>query len=294
MQSRKNGKWPRDEQLVIMIGFKAKNWSSYGHFPDFPQYLVDKSESISPAVFQELPASPLKSWFYEAHLPPRQRQRERRCTLWIVKKATEEAVRARGWSAAIRFLRGGDRKLSCGRPRLFRNTKNHQWAAASPRTGSQCLFWRGVGGVKSRGIQEGRRPGCFLLCSGALTCKGRGAPAPDLGFHVQKPCGEKMQRAPFSERAPSWFQITSLNTLLAQKVLVRTLGVVAIFVFLCFLDVCRSLGHAEDKIRLAETGSEPVMGTLAAGGWRRSAWPQSTPLPEDDHWGGKKSITLHD
>lgn len=63
---------------------------------------------------------------------------------------------------------------------------------ASPRTGSQCLFWGGVGGgVESRGFQEGRRPGCFLLCSDALTCKGRGAPAPDLGFHVQNPVVRK-------------------------------------------------------------------------------------------------------
>lgn len=107
-----------------MFGFKAKNWSPYGQFPELPQYLVDKSESIRPAVFQELPASPQSS-FYEAH--PHQRQGERLCTLWIVKRRQR-----RQWKLAAKTWRSAF------------STEGHALG-----TGSQV-----VGGHVSSGIQK--------------------------------------------------------------------------------------------------------------------------------------------
>lgn len=76
--------------------------------------------------------------------------------------------------------------------------KNHQGAEPSSKTGSQCLFWAGG--------------------AAALTCRGRGTPAPDRARAFRsKPCGEKMRRATFS-RHSSRFQIIFTKYLIGPKV----------------------------------------------------------------------------
>lgn len=108
----------------------------------------------------------------------------------------------RGGSESSRLKRGDPLSPRRGQEvKLWEATSLQEYKKPSVSSGepedrkSVSLLGRGGevgwGGVESRGFQEGRRPGCFLLCSDALTCKGRGAPAPDLGFHVQNPVVRK-------------------------------------------------------------------------------------------------------
>lgn len=271
-----------------MFGFKVKNWSSYGQFPELPQYLVDKSKSIRPAVFQELPASPQSS-FYEAH--PHQRQGERLCTLWIVKRRQR-----RQWKLAARTRRSAF------------STEGHALG-----TGSQV-----VGGHVSSGIQkpsvsiaepEDRKSVSLLGRVGAFKREeARLLSALFRRFNMQGTRGAcTWQGSGFQIQTLRWenaegdflwahFQLIPnhfTKHFISPKVLMKNSVVLVIFcVLLQQLRTCRDY-----KITLIEREGQ----NLWWGHWQPEAdggahdlnAAQSTELPEDDHWGVRKSTTQY-
>lgn len=259
-----------------MFGFKAKNWSSYGQFPELPQYLVDKSESIRPAVFQELPASPQSS-FYEAH--PHQRQGERLCTLWIVKRRQR-----RQWKLAAKTRRSA-----------FSTEGHALW------TGSQV-----VGGHVSSGIQkpsvsiaepQDRKSVSLLGRVGAFKREeARLLSALFRRFNMQGTRGAcTWQGSGFQIQTLRWenaegdflwahFQLIPnhfTKHFIGPKVLMKTS--VVLVIFLCTSAAAPDMQRLQDPAD-REGGSKPMMRTLAAGGWWRSTWPQCSSV----HWAPRR------